>query len=152
MGPPPPDLGVRVSESDPGTRIQGQGLDLGGAVRRADARGRAGKEAQSVCYQGCHRRVPGAESCCGALGESAQDVPQAKGSSRSCSPPPPPRPIQQGPSSLTAAPTCLLALPEGFQKALKHPPVARVLGWAPSNGPWGAASCGQEEEETWGGG
>lgn len=64
----------------------------------------------------------------------------------------PPRPIQQGPSSLTAAPTCLLALPEGFQKALKHPPVARVLGWAPSNGPWGAASCGQEEEETWGGG
>lgn len=64
----------------------------------------------------------------------------------------PPPHIQQGPSSLTAAPTCILDPPRAFQKPFKLPTVASVLGWAPLNNPRGAASCGQEEEETCSGG
>lgn len=82
MGPHLLTWGTRISESHPGTRSQGQGLDLGGAVGRVDTWGRAGRNQRRVCYQGCHHPVPGARSCCGALGDSVEDVSKGKARAR----------------------------------------------------------------------
>lgn len=72
--------GVRVSQSDLKQGFKGKDLTWEVQSRQSKpGQGREGAGKVCVIKAATPHPVPGAQSCCGALGDSVEDVPQAQG-------------------------------------------------------------------------